>query len=144
MLNHHRLNHRFHRRQGAALVEAAIILPVFLILIGIAVDYSRVMYSSVTLSGTARNGALYDFDPVNTTESNYTSCSNCACADGTNISNNLSISESTSTTNGTTDVTVTANTNFRTLSSWLILPSSQSVNRSIVVRKAQLIPDPPP
>lgn len=134
---------RSHRRSGAALVEAAIVLPVFIILVGIAADYSRVMYSSVTLSGSARNGALYEFDPMNATESNYTGYSNCASADGTNLGNNLTISETSSTTNGSTDVTVTANTNFHTVARWLILPATQSVNRSIVVRKAQLIPDAP-
>jgi Flp pilus assembly protein TadG len=130
-------------RRGAALVEAAIILPIFIIMVGIAVDYSRIMYSSVTASGSARNGALYEFDPQNAAESNYTSYSNCASADATNLGNNLAMSESTSTVSGTTDVTVNANTKFSTISSWLILPKLTSVNRAIVVRKAQLVPDPP-
>jgi len=129
-------------RRGAALVETAIVLPVMIILVGIAVDYSRIMYSTVTLSGSARNGALYEFDPMNAAESNYVSYSTAATADGTNLGSNLVLSESTSTANGQTDVTVLANSKFRTISSWFILPANTSVNRSIVVRKAQITPDP--
>jgi Flp pilus assembly protein TadG len=138
------LHHRRSHRRGAALVEAALILPVFIILIGIAVDYSRIIYSTVTLSGSARNGALYEFDPVNATESNYSTYTVAGDADGTNISGNLTMSESIATANGNTDVTVTADSKFHTISTWLILPKQQGVTRSIVVRKAQLIPDPPP
>jgi Flp pilus assembly protein TadG len=129
-------------RRGAALVEAAIVLPVMIMLVGIAADYSRIMYSTVTLSGSARNGALYEFDPMNVAESNYGSYSTAASADGTNLGNNLTMSESTATANGDTDVTVNANTRFNTISSWLILPKQQTVNRAIVVRKAQMTPDP--
>src|SRR5262245_37275806 len=99
------MSDRTRGRRGAALVETAIVLPVMIILVGIAVDYSRIMYSSVTLSGTARNGALYEFDPMNTAESNYTSYSVAAKADGTNLGSNLVMSESTATANGDTDVT---------------------------------------
>jgi Flp pilus assembly protein TadG len=128
-------------RQGAALVEAAIILPVLLLLIGIAADYSRIMYSTVTLSGTARNGAMYAFDPLNTTESSYSDYSTAALADAYNLGRNVSVSSSTSTVSGTTNVTVTANSTFSMISNWMVLPKSKTVNRSIVVRQAQLVPD---
>jgi Flp pilus assembly protein TadG len=133
---------RISKRRGAALVEAAIVLPVIIMLIGIAADYSRIIYSSVTISGSARNGALYEFDPMNSLESNYTSYANCGSADATNLNNNLAMSESTAAVGTETDVTVTANTKFSTISSWLLLPKLTSVNRSIVVRKAQITPDP--
>ena len=137
-----RKNHRHRHRQGAALLEASIVLPLMILMIGIAADYSRIIYSTVTLSGSARNAALYEFDPYSFQDSNYTSYSNCANADGTNISGNLMMSEATSTANGNTDVTVTAASKFNTISNWMILPSMQAVNRSIVVRKAQMTPDP--
>jgi Flp pilus assembly protein TadG len=131
------------RRRGAALIEAAVVLPVLLLLIGIAADYSRIMYSTVTLSGTARNGAMYQFDPLNTTESSYADYSTAALADAYNLGRNVSVSTSSVASNGVTDVTVTANTTFRMVSSWMALPLSKSVNRSIVVRQAPLVPATP-
>jgi hypothetical protein len=113
-----------------------------IMLIGIAVDYSRIFYSTVTLAGSARNGALYEFDPMNAVESNYTNYSVAGNADGTNITGNLIMSESIATANGDTDVTVSANSKFHTITNWLLLPSMQPVGRSIVVRKAQMTPDP--
>jgi Flp pilus assembly protein TadG len=129
------------RRRGAALVEAAIMMPVMILVIGIAVDYSRVVYSSVTLSGSCRNGAMYEFDPFTTTESNYANYSAAAQADATNLLNNVAFTKSTATVNGITTVAINSSSNFRTLSSWLILPAEKNVKRTIVVRQAQLIPD---
>jgi hypothetical protein len=128
-------------RRGAALVETAIILPILIVLIGIAIDYSRIVYGNVVLSGTARNGAIYEFDPMNTTESNYTSYSNCALADATNMTSTVTVTETVTTTDGNTNVMVNANTSFSTISSWLILPQTRSVDRAITIRKAQLTPD---
>lgn len=129
------------RRQGAALVEAAIVLPVLIILIGIAVDYSRIFYSSVTLSGSARNGALYEFDPLTATESRYTSYADAAQADATNLGTNVNYAKTTSTTVQGNNIAITVDSEFRTLSNWIILPQQRQVSRTIIVRQAQLVPD---
>jgi Flp pilus assembly protein TadG len=133
--------HQRSRRRGAALVEAAFVLPIMLLLIGVAVDFSRIFYGNVTLSGSARNGALYEFDPITPAQSYYTDYANAGNADATNMNGNVTFSKTTTTTSGNTNVAVTANTNFRTIGWWFILPAQNSVNRTVVVRKAQLIPD---
>ena len=136
------LRHRNRPRRGAALVEAAVVLPVMMFLIGIAVDYSRIIYSTVTLSGSSRNGAMYEFDPCSYGESNYTSYSNAAQADASNLGTNVTFSKTTSTSaNGTTTVTIKSDSTFQLLSSWFILPSQKSINRTIAIRQAQLVPD---
>lgn len=130
------------RRRGAALVEAAIVLPVMLVLIGIGVDYSRVFYSSVTLSGSSRNAAIYEFDPFSYSESNYGSYTAAAQADATNLTNNVSFTRTaTLAANGSTSVTINSTSNFKMLASWGILPTSKNVNRTVVIRQAQLMPD---
>lgn len=132
-------------RHAAALVEAAIVLPVLIILIGIAVDYSRIYFSTVTISGSARNGALYESDPFHVQASNYSGYDNAAQADATDLGGNVSFSKFvTTTSSGATDISVTVNSEFQTLSSWLILPHERNVARTIVVRQAQLVPDPFP
>jgi hypothetical protein len=121
------------------------VLPVLILLIGIAVDYSRIYFSTVTISGSARNGALYEFDPFNVKASNYTSYDTAAQADATDLGGNVSYSKSVSTSaSGAKEIAVTVNTEFHTLSSWLVLPHDKNVGRTIVVRQAQLIPDPYP
>jgi Flp pilus assembly protein TadG len=129
-------------RRGAALVEAAIVLPVMIVMIGIAIDYSRVVYSSVTLSGSSRNAAMYEFDPFSYQESNYTNYSAAAQADATNLMNNVTFSKSSATTmSGVTTVTINSNSTFKFLSSWLFLPKEKNLQRTVVVRQAQLTPD---
>jgi len=128
-------------RRGTALVEAAVVLPVMILLIGIAVDYGRIYYSTVTLSGSSRNGAMYEFDPYSYDESNYTSYTTAAQSDASNLGTNVTFSKSTSTVSGTTTVTIQSNSTFRMLSSWYFLPNQTSINRTIAIRQVQLVPD---
>jgi Flp pilus assembly protein TadG len=136
MLHHHTGSYR----RGAALLEAAIVLPLMIAMIGIAADYSRIVYSTVTLSGSARNAALYEFDPYSFQESNYSSYSNAAGADATNLTN-VTYSMSSATTNGVPTVTVNANYTFQTIARWFVLPAQKNVTRTVVIRQAQLVPD---
>jgi Flp pilus assembly protein TadG len=46
-------------RRGVATVELALVLPVLCVLFVVAVDFTRVFYFTITLTGVARNGALY-------------------------------------------------------------------------------------
>lgn len=135
------IRHQKNCRRGAALVEAAIVLPIMLLLIGVAVDFSRIFYGNVTLSGGARNGILYEFDPLNVAQSYYTDYANAGKADATNMGTNVTFSKVVTTTSGVTNVAVTANTNFKTIGWWFILPAQKSVDRTLVIRKAPLIPD---
>lgn len=49
--------HTNRRERGAALVEFAIVLPLFLLLIGGMVDFGRAFYTEVMLTNAAREGA---------------------------------------------------------------------------------------
>ena len=136
------IHRKAQRRHGAALVEAAIVLPVMIMLIGIVVDYSRIFYGNVTLSGSARNGALHEFDPLTASQSYYYDYANAASADATNMTTRVTYNKTETTpSTGNTNVAVDAGTQFKTLSSWFILPAQKQVNRTVTVRKAQLVPD---
>ncbi len=55
------------RRTGQALVEFAIILPVFLFLMLMAIDFGRLFFSYIQISNAAREGAAYAAgDPTGT------------------------------------------------------------------------------
>lgn len=58
-----------HRERGASLVEFAIVLPLFLVLIGGMVDFGRAFYTEVMLTNAAREGArsaMYSGTAANT------------------------------------------------------------------------------
>lgn len=50
---------RRHRGRGQSLVEFALVLPVFLVLLGTAIDAGRMFFSYVAITNGAREGAIY-------------------------------------------------------------------------------------
>jgi Flp pilus assembly protein TadG len=50
-------------RLGAATVELALVIPVFLLLFAAIVDFSRIFRHDLLLAHAARSGALYGSDP---------------------------------------------------------------------------------
>jgi hypothetical protein len=72
-------------RRGAAAVELAALLPLMVFLFVIALDWGRVYYYSVTLTNAARQGAIYLCDPVMRAASPYTTVSDAALSDCTNL-----------------------------------------------------------
>ncbi|WP_446666294.1 TadE/TadG family type IV pilus assembly protein [Flexivirga sp. B27] len=59
--------HTAHRDRGASLVEFAIVLPLFLVLIGGIVDFGRALFTEITLTNAAREGArsaMYGTSPL--------------------------------------------------------------------------------
>jgi PKD repeat protein len=56
-----------HRTRGQALVEFALLLPVFLLLLVVAVDFGRLFFTYIQINNAAREGANYAIhDPTNT------------------------------------------------------------------------------
>jgi Flp pilus assembly protein TadG len=55
----HRIVDRRHRQRGAALVELAIVMTVICVLIIGIMDFGRIGYSAMAVTGAARAGALY-------------------------------------------------------------------------------------
>jgi Flp pilus assembly protein TadG len=78
-------------RRGAAAVELALLLPVLLMFLLGAIDWSRLFYHYMTISNCARNGALWATDPYSnpalgtvtssTTHSPYANLTSAALAD---------------------------------------------------------------
>lgn len=59
-----------HRERGASLVEFALVLPLFLVLVGGMVDFGRAFFTEVMLTNAAREGArsaMYSATAANTT-----------------------------------------------------------------------------
>ncbi len=55
-----RCSRRLHpRSHGQALVEFALVLPIFLLVLATAADFARVFYGYVTIQNAAKEGALY-------------------------------------------------------------------------------------
>src|SRR5438105_2498846 len=50
-------------RTGAAAVELAVVLPLFVLLFAVGVDFARVYYFAQVVSNGARVGALYASNP---------------------------------------------------------------------------------
>jgi Flp pilus assembly protein TadG len=129
------------QRSGVAVVELAIMLPLLVFLFVITVDFARVFYFSVTLTNCARAGALYAFDPVSAAESPFTSASQAALADATNLSPQPVIT----TTNGVDAsgmayVDVTASYPFTTVTNFPGVPSLQ-LSRTVRMFMAPIVPN---
>src|ERR1700740_250758 len=73
-------------RRGAATAEFALLLPLLMILALGVVDFCRLFYFSVTITDCAYNGALYLSNTAPTSQSPYTSVSNAALAEASNLS----------------------------------------------------------
>src|SRR5439155_170092 len=81
------------RRDGVAAVELAILLPFLVTLFVIALDWSRIIYYTVTVNNCARNGAMYMLDPYSGVTSRYTSLTDAAQADAPNLSPKPSVKD---------------------------------------------------
>jgi Flp pilus assembly protein TadG len=109
-----------------AVVELAVLLPFLMTLFLITVDFARVFYFSLTLTNCARAGALYACDPVAAVESPFTSFSDAALADASNLSPQPIISSSNGVdASGRAYVEVTAKYPFATVTNFPGIPSVQ-------------------
>lgn len=80
-------------RRGAAAVEFAMLLPFLMLLVVVAIDFSRLYYHYTTITNCARNGAIYASDDVFAAEPPYykvgdrkQSITNAALVDASNLS----------------------------------------------------------
>jgi Flp pilus assembly protein TadG len=128
-------------RPGLAVVELAVLLPILVMLFVVAVDFARVFYFSLTLTSCARAGALYACDPVAAVESPFTSVSDAALADATNLSPQPTISSASGVDDsGGAYVEVTAQYPFSTVTNFPGIPSMQ-LSRTVRMRLAANTPD---
>ncbi len=141
---------------GASLVEVALLLPLFLLLLLAAVDFGRACYLEIEINGAARAGAVYGSrDPTDTTGmttvalnaapdvpgvSAGTPTFVCECADGSNsISGSACLTAPPSCTDGLNwvyVVTVTVTGTYTPILPWPGIPSSMTFSSTASMRSA--------
>jgi len=120
------------RRQGAVVVELAVLLPLLVFLFLIATDFARVFYFSLTLTNCARAGALYASDPAVMAESPFASAQAAALADATNLSPQPTITQDSGVDAlGRPYVEVTAAHSFATITGFPGIPRSLNLRRTV-------------
>jgi Flp pilus assembly protein TadG len=117
--------------RGLAAVELAIVIPpIILIFVGI-VDYARVFSASVTLANCARNGAFYASDAAFAASSPYSSLTQAATADASNLSPAPTVSSVNGTDgSGNSYVDVTVSYAFQTVANYPGIPNSVTISRT--------------
>lgn len=126
-------------RRGAATVELAVLLPVLMFLLMMAVDYARIFYYSLTIENCARNGAFFACNASNY-QMSYSSIQQAAIADGANLNPplttaNVNVANGIDANNNPT-VTVTVNYTFQTITGYPGLPNTVNLVRSVEMRVA--------
>ena len=119
-------------RRGVAAAELAVLLPILVVLLVIAVDWSRVFYYSLIIDNCARNGALFAGDPYTTTRSRYADITAAALADAPNIQPAPTVSSTNGVdASGRNYVECTVQYNFRTVSNLPAVPATTHIVRTV-------------
>src|ERR1700733_15985509 len=135
---------------GASLVELAIVLPLFPLLLFGAVDFGRAFYLSVEVVGAAQAAAVYGSqNPTDTTGMQYaaqddapnvpnlsvgTPTYGTECSDGTNYTAGTSTMPTCPSNNGVYRVNVTVTGTYSPLIPWPGIPSLMSLSSSASMR----------
>ncbi|MCI0381357.1 MAG: pilus assembly protein [Gemmataceae bacterium] len=128
-------------RSGAAVVELAVLLPLLVFLLVVAVDYARIFHYSVTITNCARNGALYGRDPVAAAESPFTSIQQAALAEAPNLKPEPTVTSVNGTdAAGQPYVEVTVSYNFQTLTRYPGIPDTINLSRTVRMHVAAAVP----
>ncbi len=128
---------RSEKRRGSYAVELAILLPLLIFLLVIAIDFARVFYYSQIVQNCARNGAAYASDPQAPAYALYSSVQQAALADATNLSPHPTVTSTTSTNaSGTSFVAVTATWQFNTITGFPGVPQQVSLSRTVTMQMA--------
>jgi Flp pilus assembly protein TadG len=142
-------NHPFQDEHGASLVETAIMLPFFLLLLFGTLDFGRAYFLATEVAGAARAAAEYGAqNPTDTTGitkvatadapdvpslSVGTPTYGCECSDGTSYSANCGATP-TCTNNVVYRVSLTVSTTYTPLFPWPNIPSSIPLSSTAVMR----------
>jgi Flp pilus assembly protein TadG len=128
-------------RRGAAVVEMALIAPVLVFLLLVAIDYCRIFYFTQIVSNCARNGGLYVTDSVQATWSPYATMEEAAKADATaDLRSQLTVTSATGTDTIGAYTTVTVTYPFKTFTNYPGLPQNVTISRTVQVRIAPVLP----
>jgi Flp pilus assembly protein TadG len=137
---------------GGSLVELALMLPMFLLLMFGALDLGRAVYLSTEIVGAAHAAAMYGAqNPTDTTgienAAKYdapnvpglsvgTPTYGCECSDGTSYSVSCTTTPSCPTNNVVYRVNVTVSGTYTSIFPWPKVPSSMSFSSSASMRSA--------
>ncbi len=129
-------------RPAAATVELAVLAPFLVFLFVAVLDYGRIFYDSLTIENCARNGALYGSDPIAAAESPYSSITQAALADASNLSPTPTVTSSNGTdSSGNPYVEVTVSYSFQTLVAYPGIPQTTQISRTVQMRVAASTPN---
>src|SRR5262245_51311106 len=114
-----RLRGRERRRRGAAMVEMAIVLPLFVVIFVIGVDFARIYYYVTTIATCALNGATQGSFAESDPTSPYNSIKDAALADASNVNPKPNVTSTTGVDgSGNNYVEVTVSYSFKTIIPW--------------------------
>jgi Flp pilus assembly protein TadG len=121
-------------------VELAVLLPFLVFVFVIGTDFARVYYYSVTLTNSARNGAVYgSADPTHAADT--AGIQAAALADATNLSPAPAVTSATGTdADGHPCVQVTVTYTFQMITSYVGIPSAFDLSRTVQMRVAPVLP----
>jgi Flp pilus assembly protein TadG len=142
--------HFFRDENGASLVELAVMLPLFMLLLFGSVDLGRAYFLVTEVAGAAHAGAEYGVqDPTDTTGIEAAATDDapnvanltvgaptygCECSDGTAFTANCTSAPTTCSHNVVYRVSVTVSATYRPVFPWPLLPSSYSLSSTAVMR----------
>ena len=124
-------------RRGAAVVEFAFLLPFLMFIAVIATDWARLFYYTITIEACARNGAIYASDADLAAKSPYPDLTTATLAEAPQLNSTATVTKTTDTSTNT--VTVTVATDFKTITNFPGVPSSQTLSRSVTMKIAPLL-----
>jgi Flp pilus assembly protein TadG len=132
--------------RGAVAVETAIILPILLLLAVIAFDFCRVYQYQEVLANCARAGAVYCSDPNSTVQppaefTQYGDYRDAAYHEWPYDAGLLTVSRTAVTDGGNNYYDVTASYTFSTVVSYLGVPSTVNLSRTVRVRVTKPYPN---
>ncbi len=135
--------------RGASLLEFALVLPLFMLLLFGAVDFGRAYYLSMEVAGAAQAGAVYGIqnpgditgiqtaavaDAPNVSGLTATATSISECSDGTHSPNaSLDVCKAEGTT-CVALVTVSVNATYTPLFPWPGIPKSITLSQQAAMR----------
>ena len=137
---------------GASLVEMALLLPLFAVILFAAIDFGRACYLAIEIQGAARAGAVYGSrSPTDTTgiqavaEDDAPDVPNltvgtpaygCECSDGTNYSASCATTPSCSGKTEVYRVDVKVTGTYTPLLPWPGIPSTMNFSSTASMRSA--------
>jgi Flp pilus assembly protein TadG len=127
-------------RKGAAVLELAVLLPLLVFLFVIGVDFARVFYHTVTVTNSARNGAIYASKDA-TYAADEAGIREAVLADAKNLSPAPKVTSTTGKDEqGHPCVKVTVEWKFNTISRFPGVPDTMMVTRTVQMRIAPHLP----